>query len=142
MHNYNFSIDNCQSFQKICIEFVLFYFWGIISGNIMVTFLFGGPLKALFSIPEGKINSITPVYPLSHSNISLHILRSVISAQGTRHVKRRRRRADGTYTYEKSYYSDKDVEGNKRRQKRRAKRKAAAIKEAKKKYDQEEKRLG
>ena len=71
-----------------------------------------------------------------------HISRSVISAGGTRHVKRRRRRADGTYSDEESYHSDMDVEGKKRRQKRRAERKAVAVKEAKKKYDQGGRRPG
>ena len=32
--------------------------------------------------------------------------RSVVSAGGTRHVKRRRKRADGTYSAEESYHSD------------------------------------
>ena len=54
MHNYNFNIDNCQSFQEICIGFIVFHFCGITNGNIMGTFLFVGTLKALFSIPESK----------------------------------------------------------------------------------------
>ena len=74
--------------------------------------------------------------------MSFHIPRSEISAGGTRHVKRRRRRADGTYSDEESYHSDMDAEGKKRRQKRRAERKAVAVKEAKKKYDQGGRRPG
>ena len=42
--------------------------------------------------------------------------RSVVSAGGTRHVKRRRRRADGTYSDEESYHSSQDEDGKKRRQ--------------------------
>ena len=50
-------------------------------------------------------------------------------------MKRRRRRADGTYSDEESYHSDMDAEGKKRRQKRRNERKTVALKEAKKKFD-------
>ena len=57
--------------------------------------------------------------------------RSVVSAGGTRHVKRRRRREDGTYSDEESYHSDQDEAGKARRQKRRNVRKAQAIKEKK-----------
>ena len=79
---------------------------------------------------------------LSHSTNSFHIPRSEISSGGTRHAKRRRRCADGTYSIEESYYSDLNVEGMRRRRKRRAKRKAAALKEAEEKYDQEKRRSG
>lgn len=41
--------------------------------------------------------------------------RSFVSAGGTRHVKRRRKRADGTYSAEESYHSSQDAEGQERR---------------------------
>ena len=77
-------------------------------------------------------------------SIALTVLipRSIVSAGGTRHVKRRRKRADGTYSDEESYHSDMDVEGKKRRQKRRGERKVAAMKEAKKNYDKGKRRPG
>ncbi|ELT92842.1 hypothetical protein CAPTEDRAFT_224063 [Capitella teleta] len=59
--------------------------------------------------------------------------RSIVSAGGTRHVRRRRKRADGTYSDSDSYHSDQDEAGKKRRQARRGERKVKAIKEKKKK---------
>lgn len=43
-------------------------------------------------------------------------------------MRRRRKRADGTYSDSESYHSDQDAEGKKRRQARRAERKTKAIK--------------
>ena len=54
--------------------------------------------------------------------------KSYVSAGGTRHVTRRRKRADGTYSAAHSYHSSQDPEGRARRQKRRAVRKAVAVK--------------
>ena len=48
--------------------------------------------------------------------------RSVVSAGGTRHVQRRRKREDGTYSDPESYHSDKDAEGQARRRRRRRER--------------------
>jgi hypothetical protein len=48
--------------------------------------------------------------------------RSVVSAGGTRHVKRSRKRADGTYSDAESYHSDKDGDGAARRRRRRRER--------------------
>ncbi|CAG2254687.1 unnamed protein product [Mytilus edulis] len=48
--------------------------------------------------------------------------RSVVSAGGTRHVRRRRKHADGTYSDSESYHSDKDPEGAARRRRRRRER--------------------
>ena len=48
--------------------------------------------------------------------------KSDVSAGGTRHVRRRRRRGDGTYSADESYHSSADEEGKARRQKRRLKR--------------------
>ena len=45
--------------------------------------------------------------------------RSVISAGGTRHVHRRRKHADGTYSDSESYHSDQDADGQARRRRRR-----------------------
>lgn len=61
------------------------------------------------------------------SNDSLFSYKSFVSAGGTRHVRRRRKRGDGTYSDSESYHSDQDVEGQKRRQKRRQNRKQEAI---------------
>ena len=55
--------------------------------------------------------------------------KSFVSAGGTRHVTRRRKRGDGTYSAAHSYHSSQDAEGRARRQKRRAVRKAEAVKE-------------
>ena len=54
--------------------------------------------------------------------------KSFVSAGGTRHVTRRRKRADGTYSAAESYHSSQDPDGRARRQKRRAVRKAVAVK--------------
>ena len=51
--------------------------------------------------------------------------RSFVSAGGTRHVKRKRKRADGTYSAEESYHSSRDGEGEARRRRRRRDRKHA-----------------
>jgi len=48
--------------------------------------------------------------------------KSIVSAGGTRHVQRRRKRDDGTYSDPESYHSDQDVEGAKRRRQRRRER--------------------
>ncbi|XP_052065786.1 uncharacterized protein LOC127705470 isoform X1 [Mytilus californianus] len=48
--------------------------------------------------------------------------RSVVSAGGTRHVRRRRKHADGTYSDSESYHSDADPEGAARRRRRRRER--------------------
>ena len=48
-----------------------------------------------------------------------------MSAGGTRHVMRRRKRADGTYSAEHSYHSSQDEDGKARRRKRRRDRKHA-----------------
>ncbi|XP_060590079.1 uncharacterized protein LOC132745239 isoform X2 [Ruditapes philippinarum] len=48
--------------------------------------------------------------------------KSFVSAGGTRHVQRRRKRADGTYSDPESYHSDKDPEGAARRRRRRRER--------------------
>lgn len=48
--------------------------------------------------------------------------RSVVSEGGTRHVRRRRKRADGTYSDSESYHSSQDEEGEERRRKRREER--------------------
>lgn len=45
--------------------------------------------------------------------------KSFVSAGGTRHVQRRRKRADGTYSDPESYHSSQDEEGAARRRKRR-----------------------
>ncbi|OWF41951.1 hypothetical protein KP79_PYT10988 [Mizuhopecten yessoensis] len=45
--------------------------------------------------------------------------RSVVSAGGTRHVRRRRKRADGTYSDSASYHSSQDEDGETRRRRRR-----------------------
>lgn len=45
--------------------------------------------------------------------------KSFVSAGGTRHVQRRRKRADGTYSDPESYHSSQDEEGAKRRRQRR-----------------------
>ncbi|KAK3580637.1 hypothetical protein CHS0354_013399 [Potamilus streckersoni] len=63
---------------------------------------------------EGKRN------PDSDSEYSY---RSVISAGGTRHVERRRKRADGTYSDPESYHSSQDEAGAARRRQRRRERK-------------------
>ncbi|KAJ8301108.1 hypothetical protein KUTeg_020095 [Tegillarca granosa] len=49
--------------------------------------------------------------------------KSTRSAGGTRHVIRRRKRADGTYSDPESYHSDQDPEGAARRRRRRRERK-------------------
>ena len=51
--------------------------------------------------------------------------RSLRSAGGTRHVMRRRKRGDGTYSAEHSYHSSDDEEGDARRRRRRRNRKHA-----------------
>ena len=51
--------------------------------------------------------------------------RSVVSAGGTRHVKRKHKRADGTYSDSESYHSSADEEGAARRRRRRRDRKHA-----------------
>ncbi|XP_055882530.1 uncharacterized protein LOC106061672 isoform X1 [Biomphalaria glabrata] len=48
--------------------------------------------------------------------------RSVYSAGGTKHVRRRRKRADGTYSDSESYHSDQDADGEARRRRRRRER--------------------
>ncbi|XP_059175867.1 uncharacterized protein LOC131955682 [Physella acuta] len=48
--------------------------------------------------------------------------RSVYSAGGTKHVRRRRKRADGTYSDSESYHSSKDGDGEARRRRRRRER--------------------
>ncbi|XP_052781998.1 uncharacterized protein LOC128218381 [Mya arenaria] len=48
--------------------------------------------------------------------------KSHVSAGGTRHVQRRRKRADGTYSDAESYHSSQDEEGAKRRRQRRRER--------------------
>ncbi|KAH9510115.1 hypothetical protein Btru_043506 [Bulinus truncatus] len=48
--------------------------------------------------------------------------RSVYSSGGTKHVRRRKKRADGTYSDSESYHSDQDVEGAARRRRRRRER--------------------
>lgn len=48
--------------------------------------------------------------------------RSVISAGGTRHVRRRRKHGDGTYSDSESYHSDQDEDGKARRRRRRRER--------------------
>ncbi|XP_052104237.1 zinc finger CCCH domain-containing protein 13-like [Mytilus californianus] len=48
--------------------------------------------------------------------------RSVVSAGGTRHVRRRRKRADGTYSDSDSYHSSQDEDGEERRRQRRKER--------------------
>ena len=73
-----------------------------------------------------------PSFSLYH--LYLYLSLSHVSAGGTRHVMRRRRRADGTYSDAESYHSDQDEEGKKRRQQRRKERKAAAIKEKQAKF--------
>ncbi|XP_078339440.1 uncharacterized protein LOC111107058 isoform X2 [Crassostrea virginica] len=45
--------------------------------------------------------------------------RSVVSAGGTRHVRRRKKNADGTYGDSESYHSSQDEDGEARRRKRR-----------------------
>lgn len=49
--------------------------------------------------------------------------KSYVSAGGTRHVQRRRKRADGTYSDPESYHSSQDEDGAARRRDRRRKRK-------------------
>ena len=66
-----------------------------------------------------------PMFAGSDSDYSY---KSFVSAGGTRHVTRRRKRADGTYSAAESYHSSQDPDGRARRQKRRAVRKAAAVK--------------
>lgn len=51
--------------------------------------------------------------------------RSVYSAGGTRHVRRRRKRADGTRSDSESYHSDQDADGEARRRRRRRDREHA-----------------
>jgi len=68
---------------------------------------------------QGKRN------PGSDSDFSY---RSFVSEGGTRHVKRRRKRADGTYSAEQSYHSSQDRDGEKRRKKRRKEREKAMAK--------------
>ncbi|XP_069142672.1 eukaryotic translation initiation factor 5B-like [Argopecten irradians] len=48
--------------------------------------------------------------------------RSVVSAGGTRHVRRRRKHADGTYSDSESFHSSQDEEGEARRRRRRRER--------------------
>ena len=51
--------------------------------------------------------------------------RSVVSAGGTRHVRRRKKNADGTYGDDESYHSSQDEGGKERRRRRRRERKHA-----------------
>nr|XP_034317865.1 zinc finger CCCH domain-containing protein 13 isoform X1 [Crassostrea gigas] len=51
--------------------------------------------------------------------------KSVYSAGGTRHVRRRRKRADGTRSGSESYHSDQDADGEARRRRRRREREHA-----------------
>lgn len=48
--------------------------------------------------------------------------KSFVSEGGTRHVQRRRKRADGTYSAAESYHSDQDADGAARRRRRRRER--------------------
>ena len=48
--------------------------------------------------------------------------KSYVSAGGTRHVQRRRKRADGTYSDPESYHSSQDEDGAARRRRRRRER--------------------
>ena len=57
-------------------------------------------------------------------------------------MRRRRKRADGTYSDSDSYHSDQDEEGKKRRQKRRTVRKSVAIKKAEKRFKQGKRNTG
>ncbi|XP_061187777.1 uncharacterized protein LOC133195840 [Saccostrea echinata] len=52
--------------------------------------------------------------------------RSVVSAGGTRHVRRRKKNADGTYGDSESYHSSQDEDGEARRRKRRRDREHGA----------------
>ncbi|XP_033745323.1 LOW QUALITY PROTEIN: uncharacterized protein LOC117330881 [Pecten maximus] len=52
--------------------------------------------------------------------------RSVVSAGGTRHVRRKRKRADGTYSDSESFHSSQDEEGEARRRRRRRDREHGA----------------
>ena len=51
--------------------------------------------------------------------------RSIVSAGGTRHVRRKKKNADGTYADSESYHSSEDEDGEARRRKRRRDRKHA-----------------
>ena len=51
--------------------------------------------------------------------------RSIVSAGGTRHVRRKKKNADGTYANSESYHSSEDEDGEARRRRRRRDRKHA-----------------
>ena len=59
------------------------------------------------------------------SSASEYSYHSEVDEKGVRHVKRRRKKEDGTYSEPESYHSDQDEEGKARRQKRRTERKVA-----------------
>ncbi|XP_067929601.1 uncharacterized protein [Watersipora subatra] len=71
-------------------------------------------VKKYKALKEGKRNA---------DSASDYSYKSVHSAGGTRKVVRRRKRADGTYSAEQVYNSDKDEEGKKRRRQRRREKK-------------------